>query len=112
MRSSREIAEQLEARFAEIEELGNSPRIQFQCRDCRHFEWQRGFEQRCINPLVQGFGRPPVIREGWGEFDLPELCGHEKALWEPRQADLPTGFWIVALLLAYVLTGGLIAALF
>lgn len=85
MRTREEIMAQLEARYAEIEAEANSPRRQFPCASCR---WADKFEAAwCHQPLVKGFG--DRVHMGMGEEiskTIPNLCGPEKALWEPKQS--------------------------
>lgn len=90
-RTPAQITAQLEARYAEMQEIYNSPQMQFPCSTCR---WSVG-GWRCSQPLIKGFDSedPPAVdwqlKQFWGRPNLSDnwptvrLCGIEKALWEP-----------------------------
>lgn len=83
---------------------------------CRWAEWNRSEleEWRCHEPLVLGFGEPPLVGS-WRFFGVnmrdwkaagvkndqimwrfPSLCGPEKALWQPKEPALPLPSRIIA----------------
>ena len=84
VRTEEEIAAQLAARMAELEEqaVGIRSMEELPCKKCRWSETSSFI--KCHNPLIKGFGDAPYV-DNDGSFERnAKLCGPEKALWEPR----------------------------
>lgn len=86
-RTQEKIIAQCEARYAELEREAASPHKQRPCKTCR-FRAHPIFEH-CTHPLIVGFGEPDWCYDknrdrGFNLSNRGNLCGPEKALWEPK----------------------------
>ena len=97
MRTREQQIKDMEDRFAEIkaesERRANDPAIQMPCETCRWkaLKWSSLREGwQCTQPLVVGYSEEALAcwehpsRDYAKYWEKAELCGPEKALWEPE----------------------------